>query len=142
MAIRIRNVNGELVALCAAETELEPGDLYFDDVVDSALREKFLEDYKKEGLIEAQAEPSKEWIRGWAQLLEDDDPEGKLLLSEVEELLKQMLNEAPMRKPKVSREFVEKYYEEIRKAIGRSAFTLPIRILIKMLEEADVEVEK
>jgi len=37
---------------------------------------------------------------------------------------------------------VEKYYEEIRKAIGRSAFTLPIRILIKMLEEADVEVEK
>jgi len=45
-------------------------------------------------------------------------------------------------KPKVSRKFVEKYYEEIRKAIGRSAFTLPIRILIKMLEEADVEVEK
>jgi len=58
MAIRIRNVNGELVALCAAETKLEPGDLYFDDVVDSALRKKFLEDYKKEGLIEVQAEPS------------------------------------------------------------------------------------
>lgn len=37
---------------------------------------------------------TKEWIRGWAQDLEDDDPEGKLLLLEVEELLKQMLIEA------------------------------------------------
>lgn len=39
-------------------------------------------------------EVTKEWIRGWAQLLEDDDSEGRLLLSEVEELLKQMLKEA------------------------------------------------
>ncbi|GAG30175.1 unnamed protein product, partial [marine sediment metagenome] len=40
---------------------------------------------------------TKEWIRGWAKILEDDSPEGKLLLSEVEELLKQMLKEAGVR---------------------------------------------
>ena len=45
-------------------------------------------------------------------------------------------------KPRVSEEFVEKYYEKIRKDIGRSMFTLPIHILVDMLKEAGVEVEE
>jgi len=97
MAIRIRWINRRVVALCAAKTKPEPGDLYFDDVVDSALRKKFLEDYKKEGLIEVQAEPSE---------------------AELEE-------------------FVEKHYEKIRQAIGKSMFTLPIHLLNEMLSEYD-----
>ena len=50
MAIRIRNINGETVALCAAQSEAEHGDLYLDDVIDHALRMKFLKDYKSEGI--------------------------------------------------------------------------------------------
>ena len=51
MAVRVREVDNELVALCAAETKAEPGDLYLDDVVDHALRKKYIEDYTNEGLI-------------------------------------------------------------------------------------------
>ena len=50
MAIRIRKINDEFVALCAAETEPEDGDLYLDDVIDHALRMKFIEDYESEGV--------------------------------------------------------------------------------------------
>ena len=34
-------------------------------------------------------------------------------------------------------EFVEKHYEKIRQAIGKSMFTLPIRLLHEMLSEYD-----
>lgn len=50
MAIRIRKVDGHWVALCAAETKPKKGDIYLDDVIDHALRMKFLKDYKSEGL--------------------------------------------------------------------------------------------
>ena len=50
MAIRVREVNGKLVALCAAEFEAEEGDIYLDDGVDHALRMKFVRDYELEGL--------------------------------------------------------------------------------------------
>ena len=51
MAIRVRKIKGKIVALCAAEHKAEEDDLYLDDVVDHALRMKFLKDYGEEGLI-------------------------------------------------------------------------------------------
>jgi len=51
MAIRIRKIeNGKIVALCAAEFEAEEGDIYLDDMVDHALRMKFIKDYESEGI--------------------------------------------------------------------------------------------
>jgi hypothetical protein len=49
MAIRVRRVNGVLVAVCAARSVEKPGDLYLDDGVHQALAEKFLEDFQSEG---------------------------------------------------------------------------------------------
>ena len=49
MAIRVRLVNGRLVALCAAKTEPIVGDLYLDDSVHHALGRKFEADYKRMG---------------------------------------------------------------------------------------------
>ena len=51
MAIRIRRVEGwppTCVALCAAKTKAEPGDLYLDDGVHHALYVKFDADRRKE----------------------------------------------------------------------------------------------
>ncbi len=52
MAIRVRRIRGgrpyELVALCAAETKAEVGELYLDDAVHHALYVKFSEDMRKE----------------------------------------------------------------------------------------------
>ena len=50
MAIRIRDIDGETGALCAAEFEAKEGDLYLDDVIDHALRVKFIKDYESEGV--------------------------------------------------------------------------------------------
>jgi hypothetical protein len=52
MAIRIRNVNGFTVALCAAETDPQAGDTYLDDAQHHALSTKFGLDWHSEGLIE------------------------------------------------------------------------------------------
>lgn len=52
MAIRLRQIDGVLVALCAASTEPEPGDRYLDDEEDHALRVKFDLDMESEGVIE------------------------------------------------------------------------------------------
>ena len=48
MTIRIRRIDeqGHLVALCAAETEAEKGDLYLNDTVHQALSEKYWKDWK------------------------------------------------------------------------------------------------
>lgn len=51
MSIRVRTVDGRLVALCAAENAEAPGDLYLDDGVHVALQEKFLRDWTESGLI-------------------------------------------------------------------------------------------
>jgi len=48
MAIRIRKINGELVALCAAETSPMKDDIYLDDNIHHALSVKFYEDFVKE----------------------------------------------------------------------------------------------
>ncbi len=50
MAIRIRKINGKVIALCAAKHKPKKGDIYLDDVVDHALRMKFIKDYKSEGI--------------------------------------------------------------------------------------------
>ncbi len=45
MAIRLRNVGGTLVALCAARSVPKPGDLYLDDAAHHALAVKFDMDF-------------------------------------------------------------------------------------------------
>ncbi len=63
MAIRIRWVEGEPVALCAARTSAEPGDTYLDDAVHEALASKFAVDWQGNGLLEHDlASPSKRRI--------------------------------------------------------------------------------
>lgn len=46
MAIRIRTVNGFRIALCAAETDPCPGDIYLDDGDHYALAAKFAHDWQ------------------------------------------------------------------------------------------------
>jgi hypothetical protein len=52
MAIRIREVEGHTIALCAAETKPKAGDLYLDDAIHHALSTKFGLDWKEEGHLE------------------------------------------------------------------------------------------
>lgn len=51
MAIRIRKIDGHVVALCAAKTSPELEDIYLDDNVHHALNTKFADDYEHEGLL-------------------------------------------------------------------------------------------
>lgn len=51
MAIRIRIVEGLPVALCAAETDPKPGDIYLHDGIHSALSTKFGLDWQSMGFI-------------------------------------------------------------------------------------------
>jgi hypothetical protein len=49
MAIRLRRVDGFLIAVCAARTVHQPGDLYLDDEAHQALASKFGQDFNNEG---------------------------------------------------------------------------------------------
>lgn len=51
MAIRIRNINGCTIAICAAMSEGKDGDIYLDDNVHHALTTKFGLDWQSEGLL-------------------------------------------------------------------------------------------
>ena len=52
MAIRIRfNKEGKYVALCAAESNPQEGDIYLDDGMHSALSKKFTKDFESMGFI-------------------------------------------------------------------------------------------
>ncbi len=51
MAIRIREINGITVALCAAKTTAEDDDIYLDDSVHHALCTKFGVDWFEEGRL-------------------------------------------------------------------------------------------
>lgn len=51
MSIRLRKVNGILIALCAARSVEKDGDIYLDDNAHHALAEKFARDYNKEGRV-------------------------------------------------------------------------------------------
>lgn len=61
MSIRIRTVNGMRVALCAAETDPAPGDIYLDDADHYALAAKFMRDWQESGLMEKSVEGWVEW---------------------------------------------------------------------------------
>jgi hypothetical protein len=50
MAIRLREVDGRLVALCAALTTPQEDDIYLDDNVHYALACKFARDHLKHGI--------------------------------------------------------------------------------------------
>lgn len=55
MAIRLRRVDGKLLALCAARTKAEPGDHYLDDGEHGALAAKFWRDYPQVGIVDVEA---------------------------------------------------------------------------------------
>lgn len=46
MAIRLRTVSGVRIALCAVETDAQPGDVYLDDGEHYALASKFAQDHQ------------------------------------------------------------------------------------------------
>lgn len=58
MSIRLRVSNGITIALCAAETDAEPGDHYIDDAEHYALAAKFSQDWQGRPDIEY----SDEWL--------------------------------------------------------------------------------
>lgn len=51
MAIRLRILGDLTVALCAAETDARPGDIYLDDACHRALSTKFGLDWQSMGFI-------------------------------------------------------------------------------------------
>ena len=68
MGIRLRTVNGILVALCVVETDPEEGDVYLDDAQHLALAAKFAQDWQ--GKI-VDWEYPEEWPRMESQKLRD-----------------------------------------------------------------------
>ena len=56
MAIRIRKIKGELVALCAAKSSPEKDDLYLDDNIHHALTLKFENDFHRMGFLNYEPE--------------------------------------------------------------------------------------
>ena len=52
MAIRLRNIKGTWVAICAAKSRPEIGDVYLDDGMHHALTTKFGLDFHSEGFME------------------------------------------------------------------------------------------
>ena len=52
MAIRLRTVNGQRVALCAAKSTAKPGDLYLDDADHYALSQKYWRDYDEIDIVD------------------------------------------------------------------------------------------
>jgi len=62
MAMRLRRIDGHLIALCAAKTQPQIGDFYLDDEQDHAVRVKLERDFNSEGLMRiAPYEGSEEW---------------------------------------------------------------------------------
>lgn len=51
MSIRIREIEGETVALCAAKTKEKIGDIYLNDCAHHALMVKFTADLDSEGWL-------------------------------------------------------------------------------------------
>lgn len=78
MAIRLRQVNGLMIALCAVETDPMPGDLYLDDAHHYALAAKFSRDWS--GQIAGWPYPE-EWAAMDTQKIRDAEDELKKWLS-------------------------------------------------------------
>lgn len=70
MAIRLRRVDGLLVALCAAETDPRPGDVYLDDAQHYALAAKFSRDFRATLGFEGPTYPE-EWAAMDSQKVRD-----------------------------------------------------------------------
>jgi len=73
MTIRIRDVNGIAVALCAAKTLPESGDIYLDDNAYHALNIKFEDYFVSEGVMAAHPDTL---IRQTMQKVEVEDNGG------------------------------------------------------------------
>ena len=56
MAIRIREIAGRTIALCAVESDPKPGDIYLDDAVHYALTQKYLREWAGRSLPECSEE--------------------------------------------------------------------------------------
>ncbi len=52
MAMRLRTVNGVMVALCAAKTKDEEGDIYIDDGFHYAISQKYWRDYDEINIVD------------------------------------------------------------------------------------------
>lgn len=52
MAIRIRSVDGRVIAICAAKSKSKEGDTYLDDNAHHALSTKFGLDWAEEGFLD------------------------------------------------------------------------------------------
>lgn len=72
MSIRIRVVEGITVALCAAETDPKPGDVYLDDAHHHALAAKFAQDWQGRTI---NWEYPEEWAAMESQKLRDAEEE-------------------------------------------------------------------
>ena len=72
MAIRIRSVDGRIVALCAAETDAMTGDAYLDDAAHYALAAKFAHDWQGQTVDWSYPE---EWAAMETQKLRDAETE-------------------------------------------------------------------
>ena len=60
--MRLREIDGTLVALCAAKTKPQSGDVYIDDRQDHATRVKLERDFDSEGLMKvAPYRNTKQW---------------------------------------------------------------------------------
>lgn len=81
MAIRLRSVDGYRVALCAAETDQQPGDLYLDDGDHYALAAKFAQDWQGDTVDWSYPE---HWEAMASQKLRDAETELKRWLAEQE----------------------------------------------------------
>lgn len=68
MAIRLRTVDGVRVALCAAETDEMPGDVYLDDGDHYAIAAKYAQDRQGETITTVYPE---EWAAMATQKLRD-----------------------------------------------------------------------
>ena len=81
MAIRLRTVNGVRVALCAVETDAQPGDVYLDDADHYALAAKFAQDWRhmSEGRLPVY---ESEWAAMATQKLRDAKDELERWLAE------------------------------------------------------------
>lgn len=80
MAIRLRVVDGQLVALCAARSVPQEGDTYLDDGQHYALAEKFWLDYADE--FKDPIDPGEETRRRIEQEEILDPPTGVQALSD------------------------------------------------------------
>jgi hypothetical protein len=68
MAIRLRTVGGVRVALCAAETDEMPGDVYLDDGDHYAIAAKYAQDRRGETIT---TEYPEEWAAMESQKFRD-----------------------------------------------------------------------